>query len=103
MLFTVNLGMSLAICKVQAACRNQMSVASVVRRSAVLDGRTVCVKGWAFPVSAPTSAGRTRFISELFPVGSQQSKKAKNSAIGLVEGSESAQFEYNPDSFRKLD
>ena len=89
----------------QGRCTSILDVGTVVRRSASLNGKTVCVRGWIHPVRGRSPSAS--FINELLPVGSESltgSQITKGPAIGLVEGpTESNPHEYDPESFRKLD
>jgi hypothetical protein len=91
--------------RAQDRCTSTLDVGTVIRRSASLDGKTVCVKGWIYPIRgrAPSAS----FITELLPIGAEMStglEIAKKQAIGVVEGpTENNADEYDPESFRKLD
>jgi hypothetical protein len=92
--------------KASDACRTPLSVKTAVRRAQLLDGKTICLKGWEYPIVAPGSAGRTVFVNELVPSGASRSLREKRVAVGLVEGSSDSAPEnaqYIPDSFKKID
>ena len=91
--------------KASGMCRTPFTVRAAVERAPLLDGKTICIKGWVYPVPDADSAGRGVFITELLPTGTRMATKGRGFAIGLVGPSDTSPdyAQYAPDTFKKID